>query len=92
MKRLISVGLALLMILGSFASAFAMEVPTDTIIRNLNGTQEYIKIYTVAPDIDPESLIEQDFSYEGFDYTYSDMTKSDNYFENEKVHSEVSTP
>ena len=91
MKRLISAGLALLIALCSFASAYAMEVPTDTIIRNLNGTQEYIKVYTVSPDTDPEGLIEADFSYEGFDYSYSAMTKSDNYFENEMKHSEVIT-
>jgi len=91
MKRLISTALALLLILCSFASAFAMEVPTQTVIQNLNGTQQYIKVYTVSPDMDPEGLIEQDFSYEGFDYKYSDMTKSDNYFENEKEHSEVIT-
>ncbi|MBQ6089146.1 MAG: hypothetical protein IJK95_06270 [Firmicutes bacterium] len=91
MKRLITTALALLLILCSFASAFAMEVPTKTVIQNLNGTQQYIKVYTVSPYIDPESIIEQDFSYEGFDYTYSDMTKSDNYFENEKEHSEVIT-
>jgi len=91
MKRIITAGMALLLILCSFASAFAMEVPSETIIRNLNGTQEYIKIYTVSPDTDPESLIEQDFSYEGFDYSYSAMTKMDNYYENEKDHTEVIT-
>jgi hypothetical protein len=91
MKRLISAGLALLIALFSLASAYAMEVPTETIIRNLNGAQEYIKVYTVSPDIEPESLIEPDFSYEGFDYSYSAMTKSDNYYENEIQHSEVIT-
>ncbi len=91
MKKILSVGLALLLVIGSFASAFAMEIPTKTVIQNLNGTQQYIKVYTVSPDIDPGTLIEQDFSYEGFDYSYSDMTKSDNYFESEKEHSEVIT-
>ncbi len=91
MKRLVSMSLALLIVIFSFASAFAMEVPTDTIIRNLNGTQEYIKVYTVSPDTDPKGLIEADFSHEGFDYSYSVMTKNENYFENEMQHSEVIT-
>ncbi len=76
MKRLISTALALLLILCSFASAFTMEVPTQTVIQNLNGTQQYIKVYTVSPDIDPESLIETDFSYEGFDYSYPHLPDS----------------
>ena len=91
MKRFISTALALLLVLSSFASAFAMEVPTKTVIQNLNGTQQYIKIYTVSPETDPKSLIEDSFSYEGFDYSYSDMTKCENFLENEKEHTEVFT-
>lgn len=52
-------------------SAFAMEVPTNTTIQDLNGVRQYIKIYTVAPDTDPQSLIDDVFEYDGYTYTYS---------------------
>ena len=44
---------------------FAMEVPTNTTIQDLNGVRQYIKIYTVAPDTDPQSLIDDVFEYDG---------------------------
>ena len=49
---LISLALAFAMSTG----AFAMEVPTDTVVQNLNGSQQVIKTFTVAPDEDPQTL------------------------------------
>lgn len=43
------------------ASAFAMEVPSDTVIQNLNGSQRVVKVYTLPPESDPEELIEEPF-------------------------------
>ena len=40
-----------------------MEVPTETVVQNLNGVQQYIKTFTVSPDADPQELIEEPFEY-----------------------------
>ncbi len=42
-------------------NAFALEVPTDTVVQNLNGSQQAIKTYTIPPDQDPSTLIEEPF-------------------------------
>ena len=88
MKKFFTICLAVCMILCASASAFAMEVPVQTTVQNLNGTQQYIKIYTVDPSVDPEDLIEEDFDYEGFTYTYSSIIKAESWNEDEKEHSE----
>ena len=54
MKRLF---LSLLVALALSVSAFAMEVPTDTVVQNLNGSQQLIKTYTLPPGGDPQAPI-----------------------------------
>lgn len=63
MKKIISTCIALMVSAACSISAFAMEVPTNTTIQDLNGVRQYIKIYTVAPDTDPQSLIDDVFEY-----------------------------
>ncbi len=58
--------LSLLLALALSASAFAMEIPTDTVVQNLNGSQQLIKAYTLSPDADPQKLIEEPFELNGF--------------------------
>lgn len=70
MKKIISTCIALMVSAACSISAFAMEVPTNTTIQDLNGVRQYIKIYTVAPDTDPQSLIDDVFEYDGYTYTY----------------------
>jgi hypothetical protein len=41
--------LSLLLALALSVSAFAMEIPTDTVAQNLNGSQQLIKTYTLPP-------------------------------------------
>lgn len=72
-------------------SAFAMEVPTNTTIQDLNGVRQYIKIYTVAPDTDPQSLIDDVFEYDGYTYTYSSMTKEERSYSEKEHHTETVT-
>ena len=72
-------------------SAFAMEVPTDTIVQNLNGSQQVIKTYTIAPGADPQQLIEEPFVLEGYRYTFADIVKTDNLAEGTKTHTETVT-
>ena len=70
--------LSLLLALALSVSAFAMEVPTETVIRNLNGSQQLIKTYILSPDADPQTLIEAPFELEGYTYTFADIVKEEN--------------
>lgn len=91
MKRIITTAIALALACGMTASAFAMEVPEKITVQNLNGVQQYIKEFTVSGSTDPENLIEEDFSYEGFRYTYSGITKTNNFIEDTKEMTQVIT-
>jgi len=53
MKRVISCVLLMLVLT---SNAFALEVPTDTVVQNLNGSQQAIKTFTVSPEQDPAAL------------------------------------
>lgn len=67
------------------------EVPTGTVIQNLNGVQQYIKTYTVPADVDPDSLVEESFDYDGYTYSFSSITKSEHLYEDSQFHTEVVT-
>ena len=84
-------GAAFALALMCTVSAWAMEVPNSTVVQNLNGVQQYIKTFTVPADVDPQELIEQPFEYEGFLYSFKDITKQENEFEAEKEHTETIT-
>ena len=83
--------LSLLLALALSASAFAMEIPTDTVVQNLNGSQQLIKAYTLSPDADPQKLIEEPFELNGFLYTFADIVKTENRVEDHKYHIEQVT-
>ncbi len=83
--------LCVLLTLSMSVSAFALEVPTDTVVQNLNGSQQAIKTFTIPADQDPESLIEEPFELEGYLYTFADIVKSENAVEETKPHTEVIT-
>lgn len=83
--------LCVLLTLSMSVSAFALEVPTDTVVQNLNGSQQAIKTYTIPPDQDPATLIEEPFELEGFLYTFANIIKTENPIEESKVHTEVIT-
>ena len=55
MKKCVSL-ISLALALSMYTGAFAMDVPTDTVVQNLNGSQQVIKTFTVAPDEDPQTL------------------------------------
>ena len=54
MKRLLT---CLLLAVALVTNASALEVPTDTTIQNLNGSQQLIKTYTLPPGADPNSSL-----------------------------------
>ena len=83
--------LALALAITMSTSAFAMEVPTDTVVRNLNGSQQVVKTFTVQPGTDPQTLIEEPFVLEGYQYTFADIVKVDNPVEDVKSHTETVT-
>lgn len=83
--------LCVLLTLAMSVNAFALEVPTDTVVQNLNGSQQAIKTYTIPPDQDPATLIEDPFELEGFLYTFANIVKTENPIEESKDHTEVVT-
>lgn len=83
MKRVISCVLLMLVLT---SNAFALEVPTDTVVQNLNGSQQAIKTFTVSPEQDPAALIEEPFELEGYLYTFADIVKSENPVEEKRIH------
>lgn len=76
--------------LGVNASA-ANYVADDITYQNLNGQQLAIKVYTLLPDQDPEDLVEEDFEYDGYQYTYSSTTKEEQTYSEENLHTETVT-
>ena len=84
---LIALALALFLSTG----AFAMEVPTNTVVQNLNGSQQVIKTYTIAPGTDPQELVEGPFVLDGYRYTFADIVKQENHVEDVKSHTETVT-
>ena len=91
MRKILTGGLALVLSAALSLGAFAMEVPTDSSVQNLNGVQQFIKTYTVSPDVAPEALIEDDFEYEGYRYSFADIVKQENYESGEKEQTETVT-
>ena len=88
MKRMIAVMslvLCMSMSLGVSASA-ASYVPDDITYQNLNGQQLAVKVFTLLPDQDPSDLIEADFEHDGYLYSYSDMVKEEQMFNEENLH------
>ena len=73
------------------ANAFALEVPSETVVQNLNGSQQVIKTYTLSPEDDPQELIEDPFVLEGYLYTFADIVKTENQVEDAKQQSETVT-
>ena len=83
--------LCLLLTAALTMSASALEVPTNTVVQNLNGSQQVVKTYTVAPDVDAQTLIEEPFQLEGFLYTYADIVKEENRVSERQTHTETVT-
>ena len=88
MKRLLA---CLLLAAALVTNACALEVPTDTTVQNLNGSQQLIKTYTLPPGADPQTLIEDPFEQEGWWYTFADIVKEENHVSDRKYHTETVT-
>lgn len=88
MKKLLT---CLLLAMALVTNACALEVPIDTTVQNLNGSQQLIKTYTLPPDADPQQLIEEPFEQEGYRYTFADIVKEENQVSDRKYHTETVT-
>ena len=86
MKSLSKLALCLLLAMSLTVSAFAAQVPDSLVAENLNGQQRLVKIYTLSPEVDPDELKEEDFSYDGYLYTWAYTTKVEHpYLESKTV-------
>lgn len=83
--------LCVLLTLSMSVSAFALEVPTGTVVQNLNGSQQVIKTFTIPADQDPQNLIEQPFELEGYLYSFKDIVKTENAVEESRHYTEIIT-
>lgn len=77
MKHIRQLALCLLLSLSLMTSAFAAEVPDNLVVENLNGQQRMVKTYVLSPGIDPETLKEPSFDYDGYTYEWAYTTKED---------------
>ncbi len=83
--------LCLLLTAALTISASALEVPTNTVVQNLNGSQQVVKTYTVSPEVDAQTLIEEPFQLDGFLYTYADIVKEENRVSERQTYTETVT-
>lgn len=77
MKRWRHLALVLMLIFSLTTSAFAAEVPENLVVENLNGQQRLVKTYVLSPEIDPDTLKEPSFDYDGYHYTWAYTTKEE---------------
>lgn len=83
--------MCLLLAMALSINALALEVPTNTEVRNLNGSQQLIKTYVLPPDADPQELVEEPFEQEGYLYTFADIIKEENQMLDSSYHRETVT-
>ena len=73
-KRITSLMLILVVAVSmTMGASAASYIPDDVTYQNLNGQQLAIKTYTLLPDQDRSDLYEDDFEYDGFLYSMSDI-------------------
>ena len=91
-KRIITLLLVIVLCLSmGIAAGAAAYIPDDITCQNVDGRQLIIKIYTLLPDQDPADLIEADFEYDGYIYSYSDIVKEEQTFSEQSQHTEIVT-
>jgi len=91
MKHIRHLALCLLLVMTMATSAFAAEVPEELVVENLNGQQRMVKTYVLPPEVDPDTLKEPSFDYDGFTYTWAYTTKEDQPYLDTKTVTETVT-
>lgn len=91
-KTMLSLVLVLTLAIGCCVSANAANyIPDNVTYQNLNGQQLGIKTFTLLPDENPEDLIEQDYEFDGFLYSYTSIVKEEQPFREERQQRETVT-
>ncbi len=72
-----SAALALVLAFSAASPAMAMEIPISVTTAELNGQQILTEVYQAGQEIDPESLIKDDFTKGEFIYSYDNITKEE---------------
>lgn len=91
-KTVLSFVLVLTLVFSFCISASAATyIPDNVTYENLNGQQLGIKIFTLLPDQDPADLIEEDYEFDGYIYSYSSIVKEEQTFREERQHTETKT-
>lgn len=73
--------------------ALAMEVPISSTAAEVNGQQILTEVYEVSPELDPQTLVKDDFTRDSFIYTFDQITKEENETtETKDVSQDVSVP
>lgn len=91
-KSVLSLILVLTLAIGCCVSASAANyIPDNVTYQNLNGQQLGIKVFTLLPDQNPDDLIEQDYEFDGYIYSYSSIVKEEQTFREERQHKETKT-
>lgn len=57
--------------------AFAMEVPVSSTEVDINGQKMLTEVYETNRNLDPETLIKDDFQRNGFTYTFDTIVKEE---------------
>ena len=76
-KNMASAVLALFLTFNAVSPAMAMEIPISVTTAELNGQQILTEVYQAGQEIDPESLIKDDFTKGEFIYSYDNITKEE---------------
>ena len=76
-KNMASAVLALFLTFSAASPAMAMEIPISVTTAELNGQQILTEVYQAGQEIDPESLIKDDFTKGEFIYSYDNITKEE---------------
>lgn len=75
--KIIKCVLLLLVCVSLFTTtAFALEVPISQTEQVVDGKQLLTKVFEVSPEIDPQTLIEDDFEQNGFLYSMTSIVKN----------------
>ena len=91
-KTALSLVLAFTLTLCCCVSASAANyIPDNVTYQNLNGQQLGIKTFTLLPEEDPAGLIEQDYEFDGYQYSYSSIVKEEQPFREERQQRETVT-
>ena len=73
------------------ASVSAAYIPDSEVCENRDGRQLIIKTFALAPDDDPQALVEEPFGREGYNYSFISIVKEEKPFASKKTHSEIVT-